>query len=123
MATAYAAPMGATTSVSRSVRPCRHHGGGGGVRLTRRARLLVLLVVAAAVVVLGPWRAIASAPEGAAPQGWSTVMVQPGDTLWTLAERVDPAGDPRVVVAQIKQANALSSSSITPGQVLAIPAS
>jgi len=113
MATAYAAPQAST---------CRRHTASAvPVRLTRRARLLVLLVVAAAVVVLGPWRAIASAPEGAAPQGWTTVVVQPGDTLWTLAETVDTSGDPRGVVADIKAANQLSSSAIQPGQVLSIP--
>jgi len=146
MATAYAAPMGATIRHGRDsihgstrvggergqgrgvlapssrtqARPCREHVGGS-LRFTRRARLLVLVLVAAAVVVLGPWRAIASAPEGAAPTGWSTVVVQPGDTLWTLAERLDPAADPRVIVTEIKHANALASSAITPGQVLSVP--
>jgi len=47
--------------------------------------------------------------------------VQPGDTLWTLAERLDPAADPRVIVTEIKHANALASSAITPGQVLSVP--
>jgi len=49
------------------------------------------------------------------------VVVQPGDTLWTLAETVDTSGDPRGVVADIKAANQLSSSAIQPGQVLSIP--
>lgn len=140
MATAYAAPIGSSFSRESarmghgqkrpaaakgapSVRACREHGSPApSVRLTRRARLIVLLVITAAVVVLGPWRAIASAPEGVVPQGWSTVVVQPGDTLWTLAERIDPAGDPRVIVADIKQANSLANSAIAPGQVLTVPA-
>lgn len=141
MATAYAVPMGASrrregrrpmshlaggpVSSRRQARPavhaCREHTSSSSVRLTRRARLIVLLVITAVVVVLGPWRAIASAPEGVVPQGWSTVVVQPGDTLWTLAEELDPTADPRVIVAQIKQANSLATSAITPGQVLTIP--
>ncbi len=28
-------------------------------------------------------------------------VVRPGDTLWTIAERVDPTGDPRPLVAQL----------------------
>jgi hypothetical protein len=141
MAIAYAAPMGGTldrnpsrlgrptrpTTVSANgsvpARACREHTSSGSVRLTRRARLIVLLLVTAAVVILGPWRAIASSPEGVAPQGWSTVVVQPGDTLWTLAEDMDPTGDPRVIVAEIKQANSLASSALSPGQVLVVPAS
>lgn len=112
MAVALAAP---------AVSPCRRHSGQARVRLTRRARVLLLLLLAASVVVLAPWRAIASSPQGQAPQGWSTVMVQPGDTLWTLAESVDAEADPRIVVAEIKTANGLQTSQLRPGQMLSIP--
>lgn len=49
------------------------------------------------------------------------VTVQPGDTLWSIAERVDRHQDPRQTVFEIMRANGLSSAVIRPGQVLEIP--
>ena len=76
-----------------------------------------------AVVLLGPWRAFAGAPEGAVPLGWTTVTVVPGATLWEMAQSLDPAADPRAIIAEIKAANGLTGSQLSPGQVLLVPSS
>ena len=48
-------------------------------------------------------------------------VVQPGDTLWSIAERTFP-GDPREGVWELRERNALESALIVPGQVLVLPA-
>lgn len=64
------------------------------VGLVLAAVALVLAVQAAAGVAAG-WAAPSSAPiEGPVV----TVEAQPGDTLWTLARRVQPSGDVRPAV-------------------------
>ncbi|GEP27052.1 MULTISPECIES: LysM peptidoglycan-binding domain-containing protein [Cryobacterium] len=50
------------------------------------------------------------------------ITVEPGQTLWNLAEENFPAADPRDVVADIKRINALSVETLQPGQRLEIPA-
>ncbi|SFU78222.1 LysM peptidoglycan-binding domain-containing protein [Alicyclobacillus macrosporangiidus] len=52
---------------------------------------------------------------------WTRVQVAPGDTLYELARRFDPADDYRVVVRSILEANHLPSAQIYPGQTLRIP--
>ena len=43
-----------------------------------------------------------------------TVIVQPGDTLWSIANRVAPNADPRAVVDKLSAE--LGSSDVQPGQ-------
>jgi hypothetical protein len=50
------------------------------------------------------------------------MTVEPGQTLWDLAEEISPAADPRDVVADIKRLNALAVETLQPGQRLQIPA-
>jgi LysM repeat protein len=47
--------------------------------------------------------------------------VKPGDTLWSIAERMFP-GDPREGVWELRERNDLDSAVIVPGQVLVLPA-
>jgi Tfp pilus assembly protein FimV len=49
------------------------------------------------------------------------VIVQPGDTLWSIAQSAVPNADARAVVQQILQANRLQTVSITAGQRLWVP--
>ncbi|HEY5336188.1 MAG TPA: LysM peptidoglycan-binding domain-containing protein, partial [Mycobacteriales bacterium] len=57
----------------------------------------------------------------AAPAGNATAVVQPGDTLWSIAARVAPGRDTRVVISQIRAVNHLSSASVQVGQRLVLP--
>ncbi|MDJ0349310.1 LysM peptidoglycan-binding domain-containing protein [Cryobacterium sp. PH29-G1] len=51
------------------------------------------------------------------------ITVEPGQTLWDLAEEISPSSDPRDVVFDIKRLNALSVETLQPGQRLQIPGS
>jgi LysM repeat protein len=55
--------------------------------------------------------------QGTAPV-YETVTVQPGDTLWSLAERQYPNEDVRGRVVEIERANGLSSPVLHTGQTL-----
>ncbi len=56
-------------------------------------------------------------PDSTAEQ----IVVQPGDTLWSIARTQVPEVDPRDVIAKIVKLNALGSAQIFPGQVLNVP--
>ena len=49
-------------------------------------------------------------------------VVQAGDTLWRIARlQVGPTEDPRPVIEDIRQANGLQTSALTPGERLVLP--
>jgi len=92
------------------------------VRLTRRGvAVAVLATVLLAALLLLVARLSAGAPPAtpALPAG-STVTVQPGDTLWSIAQRAEPGSDPRLVVDQLRKANHLNSVQLSPGQTLKV---
>jgi LysM repeat protein len=49
------------------------------------------------------------------------VVVHPGQTLWSIAAQAEPAADPRAVMQQIIDLNALRGTGIEPGQHLWVP--
>ena len=51
------------------------------------------------------------------------VVVQPGDSLWSVAGRADPGADRREVVDRIKELNGLTSDTVVAGVVLQVPVS
>jgi hypothetical protein len=99
------------------------------LRLTRRGR--VVLAVFAAVVVGLIGLAAANGTRAAGPAATAStaghtmtrIVVQPGQTLWTIATQADPQADPRQVVQQIIAANALRGGGIRAGQRLLVPRS
>jgi hypothetical protein len=46
-------------------------------------------------------------------------VVRPGDTLWSIASRLDPAADPRPVVARL--AAQIGNETVVPGEQLLLP--
>ena len=83
-------------------------------RATRvRRRRLVVLVAAVALaftlaVAVRAVSGLASGGEGSPrpePISGGEYVVQPGDTLWSIAARVDPDADPRAVVDALRAAN------------------
>jgi LysM repeat protein len=52
---------------------------------------------------------------------YTTVLVQPGDTLWSIATEHYPADDVRVRVDDIEHANGLQGPAIQVGQTLRLP--
>jgi hypothetical protein len=122
--------MTATADSRATARPLRcGHGRTpdndlqrNGTRLTQRGRLVVVLALFAIMVlfvVAGAFRATA-APAGP-PLGWTPSVVQPGQTLWELAQSRTAGGDPRELIVQIKAVNGLVDSQLVSGQRLLLP--
>lgn len=97
------------------------------LRMTARGRRVLLavasvpLAVGIAFGVISGGAAIAS-NEGGASASFQTVMVVPGDSLWSIASKVAPTADPRVVIEEITALNALEGATLQVGDELAIPA-
>ena len=93
-----------------------------------RRRLVAALVVAVAVVAVvlavttfasGALGDVpASGPEGAGAPS-RTYVVQPGDTIWSIATRLHPQGGVAALLKQISDAN--GGTSLQAGQSLVIP--
>jgi hypothetical protein len=100
------------------------------LRLTRRGRLVVgvfavlLATVALSVIATaaaGRAQASNHGRDGAGYQGMHQIVVQPGETLWTIASQAEPSADPRQVVAEIMTVNSMSSTVVQAGQLLWVP--
>ena len=109
-----------------------------GARIYRRRRLAVLFAVLALAAVIGLVAThggsattdvrVAPGAEpvvhepaayGAAGQSVperAVYVVQPGDTVWSIAHELDPTGDPRALVDRIVTLN--GSAALQPGQRL-----
>lgn len=55
------------------------------------------------------------------PVASRTYVVEPGDTLWSIASMIAPGHDPRAVVLEIEHVNAGAAEGLVPGQTLTIP--
>jgi nucleoid-associated protein YgaU len=96
----------------------------GQLRLTRRGRralsglsIAIGLSIAAVTVCVE----LGDDDGGLQLAGSSTVVVQPGDTLWDLAQEVAPQEDPRAVVDAIVDLNGLRDVDLVPGMQLRLP--
>jgi LysM domain len=120
----------AARGTSAARRPAARPASPGPVRLTRRGRLVlgglavVVVVVVAFLVSLtlaGGALASSHGAAGAGYQGMRRVVVEPGQTLWSIATAAQPAADPRLVIQQIDTANSLSGAVIYAGEQLWVP--
>lgn len=84
-------------------------------------RLLLAGLFACLVVVLVGLFAL-PARGSALPSRTVVVRVTPGDTVWSLAHRFAPHGDPRAIVRRIVELNSLDGAKLEIGQPLAVPA-
>ena len=105
--------MYAKTTPLRNTRPARRQRSPWPARLRNSA------VLAGAVLALS--FGLAKVAEGGAQGGYSTVTVQPGDTLWAIASDRYPSSDVRAKVWQIEQINHLSGHTLQPGETLEVP--
>ncbi|TFV86830.1 LysM peptidoglycan-binding domain-containing protein [Blastococcus sp. CT_GayMR16] len=118
------APPGASSGrAPSSRRPGTIRPGARGVRLTRRARRLAVVLTLAAGVAVGSWLGPLLAGSGGDLHlaGVQSVVVQPGDTLWSIASVAAGSGDVREVVDHIQELNGLQGTVLLPGQVLELP--
>ena len=93
----------------------------GSLRLTRRGRMVVIgfaLALVASLSIFG--RGVGSA-EAADPAAVQVVVVQPGETLWSIARDLAPEADPRSTVDALKSVNGLEDAVVVPGQALTVP--
>jgi len=110
-----------------------HPAPPSGLRLTRRgclvlsvfalALILGLITILWATLANGAQAASGRSHTGSVYQGLHRVTVLPGQTLWTIAQRAEPSADPRTVIPEIMQINAISSTNLQPGQQLWVPGS
>ena len=97
------------------------------LRLTRRGRRLartvvvVLALLAALLLSVASRQTPVQAGTGRAVTATTTVVVQPGQTLWTVARGLSADADLRETVARIQELNGLTSSTVRPGQNLIVP--
>jgi hypothetical protein len=97
------------------------------LRLTKRGRVVAagiaaLLVTMVLGVAAGAAQATNHAPSRkAVEQNLIQVTVRPGQSLWSVAEAVDPDADTRVVIQQILEFNALPGTMVIPGERLWVP--
>ncbi len=87
-----------------------------GVYARRRVSALGALLT---VLVLG-WHATEGHTATSVAMPTTTVLVAPGDTVWSLAERYG-TGDPRADVDTLGRLNHLRGGQIQAGQTLRIP--
>lgn len=94
------------------------------ITLTARGRLVLGLVVVffalLAWITVGGGTADASAGQSA--QVSKSVVVQPGESLWSIATDIAPERDPREVIMRIRDLNSLGTQHVYPGQSLVVPA-
>jgi LysM repeat protein len=80
--------------------------------------LLLFLAVLSVAFSVGR---VTSTALGASDQAHHEVVVRQGDTLWSIAERLQPNADPREVSAELMTVNGLGSPSLAVGQHLRLP--
>lgn len=124
-----------TTLTARAASPTRPHARNGGksdparraerrpaaaLRLTRRGRIVVVLLLLVGLLALGFSLGHVAGSQAAGATAGTTVVVQPGDTLWSIAARVAPDRDPRALVSQLRALNHLPDASVQTGDRLRV---
>jgi hypothetical protein len=118
-----------TTRATARQRPTtlsrRHAVAAGPARVVSTAtywkrRLVVVLLAVALVLVMARAGAALGGSTPAAPErhpahtSAASTIVRPGDSLWTVAERLVPGDDPRPVVDALSEAR--HGTVLTPGE-------
>jgi hypothetical protein len=112
--------MNTAISSSQAVTPNR-----SSIVLTTRGRVVIGLILT--LVAIFVWVLFGSGTADAAGSSsgpaTSVVVVQPGENLWSIAQSINPEGDPRDLVIRIREINDLGSQHVFPGQSLIVPIS
>lgn len=107
----------------------RKEGGARNGRTARRARLAAIVFALAIGFMFGTmveaFEVPTSVESGHVPeaeQSAATVVVMPGDSLWSIARAHAPEGmDVRKYVHALRKANGLEGSVLHAGQTLVLP--
>jgi hypothetical protein len=103
-----------------------HSTNPSGIVLNRRGRLArTLVVLSLAIVMVATFAFSAGAGStdsmAATPESFVTVVVGPGESLWSLAGRMAGDGDARSLIEEIMIVNSLATPDVQAGQPLRIP--
>ncbi len=103
-----------------------HSTNPSGIVLNRRGRLArTLVVLSLAIVMVATFAFSAGAGStdsmAATPDSFVTVVVGPGESLWSLAGRMAGDGDARSLIEEIMAVNSLATPDVQAGQSLRIP--
>lgn len=97
----------------------------GRIRLTRRGRVVLTSLAAAPLIAIAAWAGVSALPAVATSSSSTVVFeyatIEAGQSLWQLAATIAPEVDPRDVIADLMRLNQLDSSTVSPGQRIAIP--
>ena len=77
--------------------------------------------IALAALIGGHANAEAGSSAAAQAKATGAVVVQPGETLWSLAQQALPGSDPREAVRRIEELNHLTNGRVVAGQQLIVP--
>jgi nucleoid-associated protein YgaU len=99
-----------------SIRPFQSGRGSSGLRHAGRWLLVIALILFASL-------ALARVALGGTAPVTTTVVVQPGDSLWSIAEAHYPGADTRERVDAIERLNGLGGPVIAAGETLQLPQS
>lgn len=91
------------------------------LHLTRRGRLVALLVLLAVLTVAFSVGRVTSTALGDPASPAASTVVERGDTVWSIAERIAPKADPRKTAADLMAVNGLATPELQVGQTLRLP--
>jgi nucleoid-associated protein YgaU len=112
-------PVATPTAPRVPSRPVARRGARPSAATFWRRRLVAGAVGLAVLVMAGKAGAALGGSPLAVPERGPAVtrhVVQPGDTLWTFAERLEPGRDPRPVVDSL--AAARGNGPLVPGEIV-----
>ncbi|WP_143175000.1 LysM peptidoglycan-binding domain-containing protein [Cryptosporangium aurantiacum] len=99
-----------------------HSAGAPPVRLTRRGRALVRSVALVGVALTAFAFSVSTRADGVTPVSSRSMVVTERDTLWTIAEDIAPDRPRSETMAEIRELNDMSDSTVRVGERLLLPA-
>lgn len=94
---------------------------GPGLRLTRRGRIVLLIALVLLAAGVAFWSASAMAAPEQSGNVPASVVVKPGESLWSIAVAYDPSRDPASVIRDIQRLNGMSGATLWAGHRLLLP--
>nr|WP_052477895.1 LysM peptidoglycan-binding domain-containing protein [Kibdelosporangium sp. MJ126-NF4]CEL14830.1 hypothetical protein [Kibdelosporangium sp. MJ126-NF4]CTQ96539.1 hypothetical protein [Kibdelosporangium sp. MJ126-NF4] len=91
------------------------------VRRRRRVAATILIGAGMFAAVLGVGSVAGALTADVVPERTAVVWVQPGESLWDVAERSAPGYDTEAVIARIHELNEISGNNVLAGQALQVP--
>jgi hypothetical protein len=110
----------AAVAAARPVRPMMW-SARPGLHLTRRGRLVALLLLLAVLTVAFSVGRVTSTALGDPSAPAASTVVERGDTVWSIAERIAPNADPRETAVDLMAVNGLATPELQVGQTLRLP--